>query len=111
MEHAGWPFPYFCGQPSGEYVGLNWVYWPHIGTDDTRGWDKLPAHADEVSVYCYQLHIPNSSEIYWGLHSRPDYTTAPAVTVTITDNYGDEGSFLLTFNPDEAGTVTVSPGP
>ena len=112
MYQVGWPSLYFSGSESGRYDAATWSYWPNFTNDNTS--DKIPNQAasgydNEVTVYAYQLHIPNSTSIYWGLNCKPSGSELKnSATVSITDNYGNSGQFIVSFNADIDATVTLS---
>lgn len=112
MSQSGWPSLYFSGSESGRYDAATWAYWPNFTRSNTS--DKAPNHSasaydNEVTVYAYQLHIPNSSSIYWGLYCKPSGSQLKnTATVSITDNYGNSGQFIVSFNADIDATVTLS---
>ncbi|KGD73081.1 hypothetical protein HA49_12870 [Tatumella morbirosei] len=112
MYQAGWPSLYFSGSESGRYDAATWAYWPNFTKNNTS--DKTPNHAasayeNEVTVYAYQLHIPNSSSIYWGLYCKPSGSQLKnTATVSITDNYGNSGQFIVSFNSDVDASITLS---
>lgn len=103
-----WPDLYFSSHSSGEYTAGTWAFWPYTGKNDSC-WEQFTDEQDNISIVCFQLHIPDGSSRYWGEHCRPDYTSNPAVPITIVDIYGNKGTFNITFNSSVTGEVAVSP--
>ncbi|ECF7068474.1 hypothetical protein XS74_23030 [Salmonella enterica subsp. enterica] len=111
MNQAGWPSFYFSGEPSGEYDYGVWVYWPRFSAaNPTTPYSPASASDEQFLVYCYQLHIPNTSELYWGKNcpARGGHIAEPAIIYFI-DNYGNENTLTIEFNNDPDGGVSVLP--
>ncbi|KMJ43880.1 hypothetical protein AB204_17325, partial [Xenorhabdus khoisanae] len=112
MSQPGWPSLYFSGSESGRYDAATWAYWPFFTSGNTN--DKKPYHYvskynNEVTIQAYQLHVPNSSSIYWGKYCKPTYPELRnSAKIQIIDNYGNSGEFYVNFNADINASVTVS---
>ncbi|PKF48765.1 hypothetical protein [Enterovibrio nigricans] len=105
LSHKGFPEPYFCNDPDGWDVHRNWLYWPLIVTD--KIWYHEKSEENEVSVYVYQLHIPEDTPLYWGLHCKPENQTADPIHASITDEYGNSGTFSIIFENNEDGSIST----
>lgn len=103
------PDLYFLLNPTGEFTAGTWAYWPYTESDDHDCWEEVTDKPDNISVVCFQLCIPDGSPFYWGEKCRPDYTSDPAAPITITDIYGNTGTFKITFNSSVTGDISVSP--
>ncbi|MGV2814525.1 hypothetical protein [Enterobacter cancerogenus] len=103
---SSYPVLYFSDTSSGGYIAGAWYYWPY--TED-NGHETFIDEHNNISVVCFQLCIPDDSTLYWGKQCRPDYVSDPAVPVSITDIYGNEGTFNITFNSSYGGDIAVSP--
>lgn len=111
MGHEGWPTFYFSGEPSGAYDYGVWVYWPHFngGDNPANPYSSASNTEGSISVYCYQLHIPNDSGLYWGKHCKPTYPhIEDPAQVYIVDNYGNHGEFSIVFDNSINGDITIS---
>lgn len=108
MSAPYWPDLYFSDNATGEYTAFTWAFWPYTGGNN-NSWEKFPVENESISIVCFQLHVPDTSPLYWGAECRPDYISDPAVPVTITDLYGNDGTFNITFNSSVAGDISISP--
>ncbi|QIU88445.1 hypothetical protein [Yokenella regensburgei] len=110
MAQDGWPTFYFSGEPSGAYDYGVWAYWPRFDINNPPyPYSSASKTEGSVSVYCYQLHIPNDSGLYWGKHCKPTYPhIEDPAQIYIVDNYGNSGEFNIVFGNSIKGDITIS---